>query len=415
MILELINIGDELLIGQTINTNASWIGQFLSQRGVRVSKAITIQDEKEDILRQLEDCLSRADVVLITGGLGPTKDDITKETLCEFFGGKLEMHDEILQRITEYFESKGRPMLESNVNQAMLPNVCEILPNYNGTAPGMWFEKDDKVVVSLPGVPYEMKPLISEGVFPRLNERYQFADIYQSSIMTTGIGESFLAEKIKNWEDKLRSDELSLAYLPSPGIVRLRVTSYKGENDKEKVEQYMSTLKELVGDYYYGEENESLALVVGKLLAEQKMTIGTVESCTSGGIAAEITKIPGASSYFEGSYVTYSNRLKNEKVGVPYEVLETQGAVSQECVELMAVNGRESLGTDFCLASSGIAGPDGGTSEKPVGTVWIAVAFKEGVFSKKFMFGNDRERNTKMSVLSALNMLRLLLLGRLDN
>jgi nicotinamide-nucleotide amidase len=412
MRLELINIGDELLIGQTINTNASWIGNLLSERGVRVAKSITIQDEKEDIVSQLTDCLSRADVVLITGGLGPTKDDITKETLCTYFGGELVLHQETLALITAYFEARNRPMLDTNKNQAMIPDVCEVLINHHGTAPGMWFERDGKIVVSLPGVPYEMKPLMQEAVLPRLQERFKFADIFQVSIMTTGIGESFLAEKIKIWEDKLRSDELALAYLPSPGIVRLRVTSYKGEADREKVEDYIHELKELIGDYYYGEENETLALVVSRLLIENKYTIGTVESCTAGMLSGELTKIPGSSAYFEGSILTYSNRLKHDLVEIPFELLETAGAVSQECVELMAVNGRERLSVDFCLATSGIAGPDGGTPEKPVGTVWIALAFDGGVYSKQFSFGGNRERNISMSVLAALNLLRMKLLGK---
>lgn len=413
MRVELINIGDELLIGQTINTNASWIGQFLSENGVRVSKSIVIQDEKDDIVNQLKDCLTRADVVLITGGLGPTKDDITKQTLCEFFGGKLVMDEETLKNITAYFEAKGRPMLESNINQAMIPDVCTLLQNFNGTAPGMWFEKEGKIVVSLPGVPYEMKPLMVSEVLPRLEERFEFADIYQASVVTTGIGESFLAETIRAWEDRLRAEELALAYLPSPGIVRLRVTSYRGQKDAEKVGKYIKELKEIIGDYYFGEENETLSGVVAKLLIESKSTVGTVESCTSGAIGAEITKTSGSSAYYEGSVVTYSNRLKNELIHVPYEILENQGAVSQECVEVMAVEGRKVLGVDYCISTSGIAGPDGGTPDKPVGTVWVAVAFEGGVYSNKFMFGSNRERNIQMSIFAGLNLLRLKLLGRI--
>jgi len=413
MRVELINIGDELLIGQTINTNASWIGQFLSENGVRVSKSIVIQDEKDDIVNQLKDCLTRADVVLITGGLGPTKDDITKQTLCEFFGGKLVLDEPTLKNITAYFEAKGRPMLESNKNQALIPDVCTVLPNSNGTAPGMWFEKDGDIVVSLPGVPYEMKPLMMDEVLPRLKDRFEFADIYQASVVTTGIGESFLAETIHAWEDRLRAEDLALAYLPSPGIVRLRVTSYRGLVDADRINEYIKELKEIIGDYYFGEENETLSSVVAKLLVGSKSTVGTVESCTAGAVGAEITKIPGSSAYFEGSFITYSNRLKNELIQVPYEILEEKGAVSQECVEAMAQLGRNILGVDYCLSTSGIAGPDGGTPDKPVGTVWIAVAFDGGVYSKKFLFGANRERNIQMSTMAALNLLRLKLLNRI--
>jgi nicotinamide-nucleotide amidase len=413
MKVELINIGDELLIGQTINTNASWIGQFFSENGIRIYKCTTIQDEKNEIINQLNLSLSNADVVILTGGLGPTKDDITKETLCEYFGGTLEMHQPTLEKVTDYFKSRGREMLQVNINQALLPNVCTVLTNNNGTAPGMWFEQNDKIVISLPGVPYEMKPLIQEEVLPRLKNRFLTTDIFQVSIVTTGIGESFLAEKIKDWENKLRNNNLSLAYLPSPGIVRLRVTSYQGKKDEALVNSYITELKEIIGSYYYGDENITLSETIGKLLIQQKATIGTVESCTSGALAAEITKTAGASAYFEGSFLTYSNRLKTELVGVSEEILSTHGAVSQSCVEEMAVNGRNILATDYCLSTSGIAGPDGGTIEKPVGTIWIALADKNGVISKEFKFGNNRERNVQMSVFAAMNMLRLRLLGHI--
>jgi nicotinamide-nucleotide amidase len=352
----------------------------------------------------LDESLERANVVLITGGLGPTKDDITKVVLCQYFGGNLVMHQDTLKRNTEYFESRGRVMLESNIQQAMVPDVCEVLTNHAGTAPGMWFEMGGKVVVSMPGVPYEMQPMMTTEIIPRLKNRFDLSGFVQRSILTTGIGESFLAEIIKEWETKLRAEGLGLAYLPSPGLVRLRVSSYHGE--VEKVESYLGELKELVADYYFGDENDSLAAVVARMLIEGKKTIGTVESCTTGSLAAELTKIPGSSAYFEGSILTYSNRLKHELVNVPYSMLEELGAVSQECVEWMASEGRKKLGVDYCLATSGIAGPDGGTAEKPVGTVWIAVAFAGGVWSKKFHFGTMRQVNVNLSVQAALNILR---------
>jgi nicotinamide-nucleotide amidase len=404
MIIELINIGDELLIGQTVNTNASWMGATLAAHGVAVSRSTTISDTADEIRRQLDESLERANVVLITGGLGPTKDDITKVVLCQYFGGNLVMHEETLKRNTEYFESRGRVMLESNIQQAMVPDVCQVLTNHAGTAPGMWFEMGGKIVVSMPGVPYEMQPMMTGEVIPRLSERFHFNGFVQRSILTTGIGESFLAEIIKEWETKLRADGLGLAYLPSPGLVRLRVSSYDGEMDK--VERYVGELKELVAEYYFGDENDSLAAVVARLLIEGKKTIGTVESCTTGSLAAELTKIPGSSAYFEGSLLTYSNRLKHELLGVPYTLLEELGAVSQECVEWMAVEGRKKIAVDYCLSTSGIAGPDGGTPDKPVGTVWIAVAFEGGVLSKKFQFGGLRHVNVNLSVQAALNLLR---------
>jgi nicotinamide-nucleotide amidase len=256
----------------------------------------------------------------------------------------------------------------------------------------------------MPGVPYEMQPMMTGEVIPRLKERFHFNGFVQRSVLTTGIGESFLAEIIKDWEERLRADGLGLAYLPSPGLVRLRVSSHDGE--EEKVNRYVAELKELIADYYFGEENDSLVSVVARLLIDSNKTVGTVESCTSGSLAAELTKLPGSSAYFEGSILTYSNRLKNELVGVPYAILEEVGAVSQECVEWMAAEGRKKLGVDYCLATSGIAGPDGGTPDKPVGTVWIAVAFDDGVLSKKFQFGGLRQVNVNLSVQAALNLLR---------
>lgn len=410
MIIELINIGDELLIGQTVNTNASWMGATLAAHGVTISRSTTISDTADEIRRQLDESLERANVLLITGGLGPTKDDITKVVLCHYFDGSLVMHEETLKRNTAYFESRGRAMLETNIQQAMVPNVCEVLTNNAGTAPGMWFERAGKIIVSMPGVPYEMQPMMTGEVIPRLQERFAFTGFVQRSLLTTGIGESFLAEIIKDWETRLRADGLGLAYLPSPGLVRLRVSSYDGE--EEKVERYTAELKELVADYYFGEENDSLGNVVARMLIEKKKTIGTVESCTSGALAAELTKIPGSSAYFEGGLLTYSNRLKHELVNVPYALLEELGAVSQECVETMAMQGREKLGVDFCLATSGIAGPDGGTPDKPVGTVWIALAFEGGVLSKKMQFGMLRHVNVNLSVQAALNLLRQKMLDK---
>ncbi len=410
MKIELINIGDELLIGQTINTNASWLGSFFAERGVRIYKTTVITDEREDILSQIEISANRSDVVIITGGLGPTKDDITKKTLSEFFNSPLIVNEAMLAKNTEYFARSNRPMLQINIDQALVPECCEVLINDNGTAPGMLFRYGKTLIFSLPGVPYEMKAFVENQIFPILQEEFEITDIYHESVMTTGRGESFLADKIEDWENRMRNDGLSLAYLPSPGIVRLRVSSYHGKKEMSKVKSYVAELIEILGDDYYGREGESLSSVVGKYLTDLGMSLSTVESCTSGSLASEIVKTSGASKYYEGSLVTYSYDMKTHLAGVAPEIYEKNGAVSQECAEAMALGGKERLQSDFCLATSGIAGPDGGTPDKPVGTVWIALAHPEGVVSKFFHFPGNRERNIHMSVLAALNMLRLHLL-----
>ncbi len=410
MKVELINIGDELLIGQTVNTNASWLGSFFAEKGVRLYKTTVITDEMDDILNQLDVSIKRSDVIIITGGLGPTKDDITKKTLAEYFNSPMVMNEEMLEKNKQYFSRFNRPMLQVNIDQALVPECCKVLINNHGTAPGMMFTQGEKLIFSLPGVPYEMKTLVEEAVFPEITKCFELTDIYHESVMTTGRGESYLADKIKDWEDLLRNDDLSLAYLPSPGIVRLRVTSYKGKKDIPKVQRYIADLIELLGEDYYGREGETLSSVVGKYLTNMRRTLSTVESCSSGSLASEIVKTPGASKYYEGSLVTYSYAMKTHLAGVAPEIYETHGAVSQECVEAMAVGGKEKLKSDYCLATSGIAGPDGGTPEKPVGTVWIALAHPNGVKSKLFFFPGNRDRNIHMSVLAALNMLRLHLL-----
>ena len=414
MKVELINIGDELLIGQTVNTNASWLGSFFAEKGLRLYKTTVITDEKDDILTQLDLSIKRSDIVIITGGLGPTKDDITKKTLADFFNSPLVMNEEMLQKNQQYFSRSNRPMLQVNIDQALIPDCAQVLINNYGTAPGMMFQQGKTLIFSLPGVPYEMKALIEEAVFPEIIKNFDVKNIYHESVMTTGRGESYIADKIKDWEDKLRADDLSLAYLPSPGIVRLRVTSFKGKEDAPKVQRYIQELVSLLERDYYGREGETLSNVVGKYLTHLGHTLSTVESCTSGSLAAEIVKTPGASKYYEGGLVTYSYAMKSMLADVNPEIYNTHGAVSQECVESMAQGGRKKLNADYCLATSGIAGPDGGTPEKPVGTVWIALAHPNGVVSKLFHFAGNRDRNINMSVLASLNMLRLHLLDNFE-
>lgn len=407
---ELISIGDELLIGQTVNTNASWLGKELALRGVHVQNGVTISDTKEAILEALDIAIKRADLVIITGGLGPTKDDITKHTLCEYFGTELSINNEVLARVEAFFKQRNRPMLEVNVQQAALPVGADVLHNYHGTASGMWFEKAGSIVISLPGVPYEMKGIMLDEVFPKLQDRFGLSSIYYQTIHFQGIGESFLADQIQDWEKTVRNHGLGLAYLPSPGIVKLRLTSSKGVVDAEKIVAYFETLKKQFPINYFGEGEITMSEVVADLLLKGNKTVGTVESCTGGNLAASFVSLSGSSSYYNGSFLTYSNELKELLVGVSKSHLETKGAVSEEVVREMAEKGRLKLGVDYCLATSGIAGPDGGNEEKPVGTVWIALASEQGVIAKKFLFGNHRQRNIDMAVLTALNLLRIKLL-----
>lgn len=406
-----ISIGDELLLGQTVNTNASWIGTEIAKIGGEVIEGSTIRDSKQVILDALDYSLRSADVVIITGGLGPTKDDITKYTLCEYFNTELEIHQPTLDHITDFFTKRGREMLETNIQQAALPKASEILFNANGTAPGMWFEKDEKIVVSLPGVPYEMKAIMTDEVLPRLQRRFELEAHYYRTVHTQGIGESFLAEKISDIEDSLRAEGLGLAYLPSPGLVRLRLTGKRNEQDKTLIEKYIDQLSQRLEKFVFGFDGALLPQVVGQLLMDKELTVSTVESCTGGALASSITSIPGSSGYYLGSFLTYSNQLKNKLTGVSEQDLMDFGAVSQQVVEAMALGGLKNLETDYCVATSGVAGPDGGSDEKPVGTVWIGVASKNRVFSKRFQFGTDRSRNIEISVNTALNLLRCEILG----
>jgi len=405
-----ISIGDELLIGQTVNTNASWIGQEISKIGGNVIEGLTISDKVNDILSSVEYSINKADVVIITGGLGPTKDDITKHTLTEYFETELEIHQPTLEKITAYFSMRKRPMLESNIQQAALPKDCTILTNNYGTASGMWFEKKGKVVISLPGVPYEMKGIMTEEVFPRMKERFQLNSMYHKTILTQGIGESFLAEKLTDWENRVRNEGFGLAYLPSPGIVKLRISSPYGEQDKDKIDSYLSEVKNSLPEAVFGYENETLPEIIGNLLREKKLKIGTVESCTSGLLANNLVSVSGASDYYEGSLLTYSYKLKEEILGISNATLIENGAVSEHVASEMAQNGLRKLDVDICISTTGIAGPLGGTEDKPVGLVWIGLATKKGVKARKFQFGDNRERNLQMTVLSALNWLRYELL-----
>ena len=404
---ELITIGDEILIGQTIDTNSAWMGRELNALGIQVSQITSIKDERNAIRSAILAAeKSAAKIILITGGLGPTKDDITKHVLCEYFETELVRNEEVLAKIQAFFKSRGREMLESNNMQADLPKACTVLLNDMGTASGMWFEKGDTIFVSMPGVPYEMKHLMSDRVLPKILERFELPAIFHKTIMTEGIGESFLVELIKDWENSLVAEEIAIAYLPSPGIVRVRLTA-QGQNKatlEEKVLRKANELHQLVPQYIFGEDDISLEEALAAALKAKGKTIATAESCTGGYIAHLLTSISGSSAYYLGGFVSYDNQVKIETLKVSKESIEDDGAVSKTVVEQMANGARNLLKTDFAIATSGIAGPDGGTEEKPVGTVWIAIASEKGVQAKKFLFEQNRERNIRRSAMAALSM-----------
>lgn len=404
---EIISIGDELLIGQVINTNASWIGELLNRNGIRVKQIKAIADDKTAIIQAIDAAFLSADIVLLTGGLGPTKDDITKHTLCEYFDTKLVFNEDAFLRIQALFRLRNYAVSPVHRAQADLPENCLALSNINGTASGMWFEKDGKVLVSMPGVPFEMKPMMEKEVIPRLLNKFDTSVIIHKTIVTQGVGESFLAKKIEEWEDNLPAN-IKLAYLPQPGIVRLRLSAFG--DDKKKCEQVIADLvlklADLIGEYIFAFEDILLEEAVGKSLKEKNKSISTAESCTGGYIAHLITSIAGSSAYYKGSAIVYSNEIKETILGISPETIQREGAVSESVVKQMASAARKKFGTDFALATSGIAGPDGGTEEKPVGTTWIALADANGVYAQKFHFGENRERNIRRAALAALFMLK---------
>lgn len=402
---EVISIGDELLIGQTVNTNATWMGAELQKIGASVDRVIAIADEKDAIIHALDQALSRADVILMTGGLGPTKDDITKITLTEYFDTKLVMHEEIKEAIERRFEERGFPILEVNRLQAMLPEACEVLPNKKGTASGMLFSKEGKMIVSMPGVPYEMKGLMNDYVFPKIQEHYTLPEIVHRTLMTIGRGESQIALKIDDLVTEMEPKGVKVAYLPSAGMVRVRLSGM-GQDSKELVEQYFARMKELLSDIAFGEDDESMEQVVSSLLLSRCETVACAESCTGGYLGHLLTKNPGASAVFIGGIMAYANHVKQSQLGVEEDDLIAHGAVSGPVVEQMAKGVRARMGTDYGIATSGVAGPDGGSDEKPVGTVWIAVASEKGIVSKRMNFGRSRSKNIELGAISVLNLLR---------
>ncbi|MDR0711189.1 MAG: CinA family nicotinamide mononucleotide deamidase-related protein [Prevotellaceae bacterium] len=405
-----LTVGDEILIGQIVDTNSSYIAQRLGEQGVSVSEMRSIGDMRTAIAGALDELFAACDLVIITGGLGPTKDDITKRALAGYFGAtRMVVHDPTLQHVTELLSRRGIALGKLNRNQALVPDACEALLNLSGTAPGMWFEKNGKVAVSLPGVPYEMEYLMDNEVIPRLKKRFTLGKVYHKNIITAGIPESTLAETIAAWENNL-PEYLRLAYLPSPSGVRLRLSCYAAAAHADiagEVAERVQQLQTLIPSHIVGYDNDTLVSVVGRLLKACGATLSTAESCTGGQIAALLTAQPGASTYFKGSVVAYSNDVKVKELGVLSGDVEKHGAVSQAVVEQMAQGAQRTLQSDYAVATSGVAGPDGGTPEKPVGTVWVAVATPQKVISRKLNLGNDRERTILRASYNALNMLRL--------
>ena len=419
MFAEIITIGDEILIGQIVDTNSAFIGQLLNLNGISVKQITSVSDNREHIIEALNEAKSRADIILITGGLGPTKDDITKKTLCEYFNTTMRFDENAYADVVNLFAQYGKEVTATNRLQAEVPAICEVIRNYNGTAPCMWFDVDNKIYVSMPGVPYEMKALMKNQIVPKLKQRFSFPSIFHKTVLTQGIGESHLSDLLTDWEDSLAEANIKLAYLPAPGMVRLRLST-KGNNQQNlmvNVERKIEELKLIIPEYIYGyetfgEENETLEQIIGKLLKSKNQTISTAESCTGGYISHLITKVPGSSDYYVGSVISYSYEIKETELGVSQKILDEQGAVSQPVVEQMARAIQKKYKTDYSIAASGIAGPGGGTNDKPVGTVWIALATPERVIAEKFQFGNHRERNIQKTANAALNLLRKELEGK---
>ncbi len=410
IIIKNISIGDELLIGQVINTNAAWLGEQLSAAGFQLDSALTIGDSEKAILEAFNGCMD-ADLVLVTGGLGPTADDITKPTVCKFFETELAFCQEAYDNIVALFNRRGFQMSERNRGQAFLPKSCIYVPNNYGTAPCMWLEKDGVVFVFMPGVPFEMKGIFSDELLPRFTKRFHSVPYEKRVVMTTGIGESFLADKIKDWETAL-PNFLSLAYLPQYGMVRLRLSGRHEDADllHQTLDTEIAKLKALVPEYIFSMEDQPIERVVFNLLINKGKTFATAESCTGGNLAHVFTLIPGSSEVFKGTAVTYATPMKTKVLGVPSTTIETYGVVSQQVVEGMAKGVRDLMEADFGVATTGVAGPGGGSAQTPVGTVWIAVASPKGLTSKCFNFGKDRENVINRATVAAFEMLRETLL-----
>ena len=419
MTAHIINIGDELLIGQVVNTNASWMAEELNKRNIKVTNISVISDGADDIRTQLDRSLSEADVVLITGGLGPTKDDITKTVLCNYFGDILVRHQPTYDNVKKFFDRRGLPFTEINQAQALVPSKCKVILNEVGTAPCMVFtipqatfkqpspKKTDtsaeKIVISMPGVPFEMKWLMQNSVLPLLEERLGSQAIVHKTILTFGIGESFLADKIADWEDALPA-HIKLAYLPEAGKVRLRLSAYGADKAQleQEVAERIEMLKLIIDANIYGYDDETISSVIGKLLNQKGATVATAESCTGGLIGNVITEVSGSSAYYKGGIIAYSNELKERLLGVRHETLEQYGAVSEETAIEMARGCLAVTGADYAIATTGISGPTGATEEKPLGLVYVAIASREEVVCNRYVFTTTRQQHQQRTANQAL-------------
>jgi len=408
---EIITIGDEILIGQIVDTNSAWMATELNKAGFELAQITSVHDEAEHIVESLNKALKRADVVLFTGGIGPTNDDITKQTLSAYFGSKLVFNDQVLENIKQLFKTRPNFVLNDLTRaQAMVPDNCTVIQNPVGTAPVTWFEKNGKVIVSMPGVPYEMKQAMSTEIIPRLQLHFKTPEIRHRTLQVYGYPESTLALKIADWENELPGF-ISLAYLPNSGIIKLRLSGLADDSLmlEFSMNQQIDKLNQLLGSAIVAFEDIPMEQLVGNLLLEQGKMVATAESCTGGNIARSFTAYPGSSAYFKGSVVAYSNDLKINILEVSPEVLEKNGAVSQPVVEQMAIGVRKLLKSDVAIATSGIAGPSGGTEDKPVGTVWIAVCSGDVVLSRQFHFGTLREQNILRATQASILMLKEIL------
>ena len=401
----IITIGDELLIGQVIDTNSAWIAQELNKTGIWIEQRIAIGDDFEAIWKTLETAEQTSDIIIITGGLGPTNDDITKNVLNEYFGGKLILNEDALKNVEQIFKQYNRPLLEANYNQAMIPDKCKPMLNDRGTAPGMIFEKNKKLFFSMPGVPHEMKAMVEKYVLPEIKNHFHLFPVTHRTLITIGIGESFLAERLKDFEANLGT-HIKLAYLPATRLVRLRLTEYTEPNGSSEIETKFLALKELTADVMIADEDISVPAAIGKLLVQKNKTVSTAESCTGGYIAHQFTSVAGSSKYFYGSVVSYDTSVKENILQVPKETIEQFNVVSEEVAKAMAQNVREKMQTDYAISTTGILGPDGGTEAIPVGTVWIAVASEKDVVTQKLQLSYTRERNIEATTIAAFGLLK---------
>lgn len=407
MKIEIITIGNEILIGQIIDTNSAWMAAELTRQGFEIVAITTVGDWEEDIAKAIDTGFSRADVLLMTGGVGPTRDDITKKTLCDYFRTELVFDEKVFQQINRLFAQKNYLMNELTKNQAFVPKNCTVIQNRVGTAPLLWFEQRSRILVSMPGVPFEMKTAITGEIIPRLKKRFFSVDYLKSSFLVSGITESALAILLEHFEATL-PDNFSLAYLPSYGLIRLRL-SVRGKENLPEMRLQEKRLREMLRNVFVAKSDEPLEALLGEALRKERLTLSTAESCTGGNIAHRITLVPGASEYYKGTIISYDNKVKTSLLEVANKVIETYGAVSREVVEQMAKNVSEKMKTDCSIAVSGVAGPDGGTPEKPVGTVWICTRMHHETATQKYQFGTSREENinrtTNIAILQMIKML----------